>query len=161
MWFNDNISYAYDYKPSAVEETTRYQDSNKAFTYLWDNYFTFDHTFKGKHSLNVMAGTSAQWNDASGINATKAGFLFSNVHEFDNGTVNKSIGGASSDWAMMSFMARLNYSYDDGSFSQPRCAATVPQDSVQATDGVTFRQPRRPGDCPRRIGSLRIFLSTT
>ena len=113
MWFNDNISYAYDYKPSAVEETTRYQDSNKAFTYLWDNYFTFDHTFKGKHSLNVMAGTSAQWNDASGINATKAGFLFSNVHEFDNGTVNKSIGGASSDWAMMSFMARLNYSYDD------------------------------------------------
>lgn len=113
MWFNDNISYAYDYKPTAVEETTRYQDSNKSFTYLWDNYLTFDHTFKGDHYLNIMAGTSAQWNDNSAINATKGGFLFSNVHEFDNGTSNKSIGGSSSDWSMLSFMARANYSYAD------------------------------------------------
>lgn len=113
MWFNDNISYAYDYTPQAVEETSRYQDSNKSFTYLWDNYFTFDHTFKGKHYLNIMAGTSAQWNESAGINATKSGFLFSNVHEFDNGTTNKSIGGASTDWSMMSLMARANYTYDD------------------------------------------------
>lgn len=113
MWFNDNTSYAYDYKPQAVEETSRYKDSNRAFTYLWDNYFTFDHTFAGRHSLNVMAGTSAQWNESDGINATKSGFLFSNVNEFDNGTVKKSIGGASSDWSMFSFMARVNYSYAD------------------------------------------------
>ena len=37
LWFNDNMTYAYPYKPTPVEETTRYQDSNKAFTYLWDN----------------------------------------------------------------------------------------------------------------------------
>lgn len=113
LWFNDNITYAYPYKPSPVTETTRYQDSNKAFTYLSDNYLTFDHTFREKHYLNIMAGTSAQWNRASAFNGTKGGFLFDNVHEFDNGTDIKDLGGSSSDWAMFSFMARANYSYDD------------------------------------------------
>ena len=113
LWFNDNMTYAYPYKPSPVEETTRYQDANKAFTYLSDNYLTFDHTFKEKHYLNVMAGTSAQWNRASAFNGTKGGFLFDSVHEFDNGTDIKDLGGSSSDWAMFSFMARANYSYDD------------------------------------------------
>ena len=113
LWFNDNMTYAYDYKPTPVEETTRYQDSNKAFTYLWDNYLTFDHTFKDKHYLNVMAGTSAQWNQASAFNATKGGFLFDDVHEFDNGTDIKDLGGSASDWAMFSIMARANYTYDD------------------------------------------------
>lgn len=113
LWFNDNMTYAYPYKPTPVEETTRYQDSNKAFTYLWDNYLTFDHTFKGKHYLNIMAGTSAQWNRNSAFNGTKGGFLFDDVHEFDNGTSTKALGGSSSDWAMFSFMARANYSYDD------------------------------------------------
>ena len=113
LWFNDNMTYAYPYKPTPVEETTRYQDSNKAFTYLWDNYLTFDHTFKGKHYLNIMAGTSAQWNRNSEFNGTKGGFLFDDVHEFDNGTSTKALGGSSSDWAMFSFMARANYSYDD------------------------------------------------
>ena len=113
LWFNDNMTYAYPYKPTPVEETTRYQDSNKAFTYLWDNYVTFVHTFKGKHYLNIMAGSSAQWNRNSAFNGTKGGFLFDSVHEFDNGTTTKALGGSSSDWAMLSFMARANYSYDD------------------------------------------------
>ena len=113
LWFNDNMTYAYPYKPSPVTETTRYQDTNRAFTYLSDNYLTFDHTFREKHYLNIMAGTSAQWNRVDAFNATKGGFLFDSVHEFDNGTDIKDLGGSSSDWAMFSFMARANYSYDD------------------------------------------------
>ena len=60
-----------------------------------------------------MAGSSAQWNRNSAFNGTKGGFLFDSVHEFDNGTTTKALGGSSSDWAMLSFMARANYSYDD------------------------------------------------
>lgn len=62
MWYNDNFSQAYDYSPTPVEETTRYQDTNKSFTYLWDNYFTFERTFADKHDVNLMVGSSAQWN---------------------------------------------------------------------------------------------------
>ena len=113
LWFNDNMTYAYPYKPSPVTETTRYQDTNRAFTYLSDNYLTFDHTFREKHYLNIMAGTSAQWNRVDAFNATKGGFLFDSVHEFDNGTDIKDLGGSASDWAMFSFMARANYTYAD------------------------------------------------
>lgn len=113
LWFNDNMAYAYPYKPSPVTETTRYQDTNRAFTYLSDNYLTFDHTFREKHYLNIMAGTSAQWNRVDAFNATKGGFLFDSVHEFDNGTDIKDLGGSASDWAMFSFMARANYTYAD------------------------------------------------
>ena len=113
MWYNDNFSQAYDYSPTPVEETTRYQDTNKSFTYLWDNYFTFERTFADKHDVNLMVGSSAQWNRTDAFNATMAGFLFDSVHEFDNGNTMKDIGGSSSDWALLSFMARLNYTYDD------------------------------------------------
>ena len=113
MWYNDNFSQAYDYSPTPVEETTRYQDTNKSFTYLWDNYFTFERTFADKHDVSLMVGSSAQWNRTDAFNATMAGFLFDSVHEFDNGNTMKDIGGSSSDWALLSFMARLNYTYDD------------------------------------------------
>ena len=59
MWYNDNFSQAYDYSPPRPSrETTRYQDTNKSFTYLWDNfYFTFEHTFADKHDVNLMVGS--------------------------------------------------------------------------------------------------------
>ena len=112
FWFNSSFSPKYDWKPSPVEESSYYESSDKSFTYLWDNYFTFDHTF-GKHAVNVMAGVSAQWNDYSWLNATMNGFLFDNVHQMDNGETMKNIGGSRSQWSLMSFMGRANYTFDN------------------------------------------------
>ena len=39
--------------------------------------------------------------------------MFDNIHEMDNGEKMYSIGGSQSDWALLSLMARLNYSYED------------------------------------------------
>ena len=50
FWFVDNFTPAYDWKPNPVEESSRYKSDNKSFTYLWDNYFVFDHTFAQKTS---------------------------------------------------------------------------------------------------------------
>lgn len=148
IWFNDNLSEAYPYKPTPVEETTRYQSTDKSFTYLSDNYLTFDHTFKGKHYVNAMIGTSAQWNNTSYFNATKAGFLFSNVHEFDNGTKEQAIGGSASDWSMFSIMARVNYTFDD------RILVTA----TYRRDGSSrFGPDRRFGDFPS--GSIAWRMS--
>ena len=90
-----------------------YKSDNKSFTYLWDNYFVFDHTFAQKHRVGVMAGSSAQWNNYDYLNAQKNIFMFDNIHEMDNGEKMYSIGGSQSDWALLSLMARLNYSYED------------------------------------------------
>lgn len=113
FWFADSFTPKYNWKPSPVEESSRYKSDNKSFTYLWDNYFLFDYTMAKHHSINVMAGTSAQWNNFDYLNAQKNIFQFDNVHEMDNGEKMYAIGGNETEWALLSFMARLNYSYKD------------------------------------------------
>lgn len=111
FWFDDNFTPKYDWKPTPVEESSRYKSTNKSFTYLWDNYFLFDYTIADAHEISFMGGMSAQWNDYDYYNAQKNVFQFDNVHEFDNGEKMYSILGNMTEWALLSYMARLNYSY--------------------------------------------------
>lgn len=113
FWFIDNFTPKYNWKPTPTEETSRYKSDNKSFTYLWDNYFLFDHTFAEKHRVRLMAGMSAQWNTNDYLNAQKNVFMFDNVHEMDNGEEMYAIGGNETEWALLSYMARVNYSYED------------------------------------------------
>ena len=113
FWFIDNFTPKYNWKPTPTEETSRYKSDNKSFTYLWDNYFLFDHTFAEKHRVGLMAGMSAQWNTHDYLNAQKNVFMFDNVHEMDNGEEMYAIGGNETEWALLSYMARVNYSYED------------------------------------------------
>ena len=113
FFFDESFTPKYDWKPTPVEESTQYQSSNRNFTYLWDNYFTFDYTFAKKHSLNVMAGMSAQWNHAYWMNGQMNGFLFDNVHQLENGEKINDLAGSQNEWALLSYMARANYSYDN------------------------------------------------
>ena len=113
FWFMDNFTPKYNWKPTPTEETSRYKSDNKSFTYLWDNYFLFDHTFAEKHRVGLMAGMSAQWNTNDYLNAQKNVFMFDNVHEMDNGEEMYAIGGNETEWALLSYMARVNYSYED------------------------------------------------
>ena len=113
FWFIDNFTPKYNWKPTPTEETSRYKSDNKSFTYLWDNYFLFDQTFAEKHRVGLMAGMSAQWNTNDYLNAQKNVFMFDNVHEMDNGEEMYAIGGNETEWALLSYMARVNYSYED------------------------------------------------
>lgn len=113
FWFIDNFTPKYNWKPTPTEETSRYKSDNKSFTYLWDNYFLFDHTFAEKHRVGLMAGMSAQWNTNDYLNAQKNVFMFDNVHEMDSGEEMYAIGGNETEWALLSYMARVNYSYED------------------------------------------------
>ena len=113
FWFIDNFTPKYNWKPTPTEETSRYKSDNKSFTYLWDNYFLFDHTFAEKHRVGLMAGMSAQWNTNDYLNAQKNVFMFDNVHEMDNGEEMYAIGGNETEWALLFYMARVNYSDED------------------------------------------------
>ena len=113
FWYNDSYTPKYAWKPIPVEESTRYKSDNKSFTYLWDNYFVFDYTFAAKHHVGLMAGTSAQWNKYDYLNAQKNVFAFSGVHEMNNGQKMYAIGGTESEWSLFSYMARVNYDYDN------------------------------------------------
>lgn len=112
FWDYNNFSPAYDWKPIPNVNSYKYQGSNKSLTYLWDNYFTYDNSF-GMHKINVMAGMSAQNNKYEYFNGAKDTFLRDENNQLDNGTEIKSLNGNTSEWALLSFMARANYSYAD------------------------------------------------
>ena len=130
FWFIDNFTPKYNWKPTPTEETSRYKSDNKSFTYLWDNYFLFDHTFAEKHRVGLMAGMSAQWNTNDYLNAQKNVFMFDNVHEMDNGEEMYAIGGNETEWALLSYMARVNYSYEDRYLLTATIRRTFPSVSV-------------------------------
>lgn len=161
FWDNDSFTPKHDWKPSPVEESSRYKSNNKSFTYLWDNYFLFDHTFAKKHHVGVMAGTSAQWNDYDYLNAQKNVFAYSGVHEMDNGEKMHSIGGNETEWALMSYMARLNYEYAD----RYLLTATVRRDGSSRfgrnNRWGTFPLCRWLGVLPKKSGSRRAMFSAT
>lgn len=113
FWFDESFTPKYDWKPTPTEQSSRYRNDNKSFTYLWDNYFNINKTFAGKHELGVMAGVSAQWNKYDYLSAQKNVFLFDNVNQMNNGQEMYDISGSMSEWALLSFMARANYAYDD------------------------------------------------
>ena len=147
FWFNDSFSPKYNWKPIPVEESSNYESDNRSFTYLWDNYFTFDKTFGGKHALNVMAGTSAQWSDFRYLSAQMNGFLFDYVHQMNNGQEMYSINGSRSEWALMSYMARANYTFDN----RYMLTATVRHDGSSR-----FGPKHRWGTFPSVSGAWRI-----
>ncbi len=147
FFFDEAFTPKYDWKPTPVEESTQYQSSNRNFTYLWDNYFTFDYTFANKHSLNVMAGMSAQWNHAYWMNGQMNGFLFDNVHQLENGEKINDLAGSQNEWALLSYMARANYSYDN----RYLLTATVRRDGSSR-----FGRKHRWGTFPSASAAWRI-----
>jgi len=113
FWDNTNFSPKYDWKPIPQPESYLYQASNKSLTYLWDNTLTYDDTFNKKHHLNVMIGSSAQNNVYNYMNASVQGFLSDANIQFNNGLDQPTVGGSKNDWAILSFMGRVNYNYAD------------------------------------------------
>ena len=71
-----------------------------------------------------MAGMSAQWNHAYWMNGQMNGFLFDTVHQLTNGEKIYNLGGSQSEWALLSYMARANYDFDNRYF----LTATVRRD---------------------------------
>lgn len=113
FWDNDGYTPKYDWKPIPVPSSERFLSSNKSLTYLWDNTATYMETFKEKHTLSIMVGSSAQSNVFQYTNASIKEFLSDDYKELNNGLKDPLVGGAKSEWALLSLLGRLNYSYDN------------------------------------------------
>ncbi len=70
-------------------------------------------TFRDKHHLNVMIGSSAQNNVYNRMNASVQGFLTDANNQLSNGLTDPTVGGTRNDWAILSLMGRLTYNYAD------------------------------------------------
>lgn len=113
FWDQTNFNPKYDWKPIPQPESYRYEESNRSFTYLWDNTLTYLDTFKDNHHLNIMIGSSAQNNVYNKMNASVQGFLSDKNNQLSNGLNQPTVGGTKNEWALLSFMGRVNYNYAD------------------------------------------------
>ena len=79
---------------------------------MWDT-LTYIDTFEDKHNLNVMIGSSAQNNVFNWMSASVQEFLSDANNQLNNGLTDPTVGGSKNDWAVLSFMARANYNYNN------------------------------------------------
>lgn len=114
LGYDYNNSYIPKYKWGMNESKNTMQTVTSAYEqlYLWDNTLNYDKAF-GKHRINAMIGTSYQEYKKESVSAAGSGRASELTTELDNATKATDVGGNLYRWALMSYMARLHYSYDD------------------------------------------------
>ena len=107
-----NFTPKYAWKPTETPASTLYKGANYSYTYLLDNYLTYDKVFN-QHAITIMGGSSLQWSVNDYFNGSIKGFLKDDIHQINNGEEIESLYGSGSEWAIASFMLRANYAYDN------------------------------------------------
>ncbi|MHB1922141.1 MAG: SusC/RagA family TonB-linked outer membrane protein, partial [Chitinophagaceae bacterium] len=103
----------YNWQPIPQPNSFLSEQYNKSLTWLWDNYFTYDRTFNEVNHLTVLAGISSQENKYSFINGSVSDFASDLTQQLSNGTSQTTLGGDASEWALLSYIGRINYAYKD------------------------------------------------
>lgn len=113
FWDSKSWAPAYNWQPIPQPYSFLSEQYNKSITLLWDNYFTYDRIFGNENHINIMVGSDAQNNNTNFMNGNISDFASNLTQQLNNGTINPVVGGNASQWALLSFMGRANYSYKD------------------------------------------------
>lgn len=113
FWYDRTWSPKYDWKPTPQEDSYLYQSSKRSITWVWDNTLNFEKEFNDLHKITVLLGTSAQENRYDYMYGSIQNFASDLTQQLDNGIDQVKLNGNASEWAMLSYMGRLNYSYDN------------------------------------------------
>ncbi len=111
FWNDRTWAPSYKWDATINENDYLYERYNKNFTWVWDNYFTYEKNV-GKHSFTAMAGTSAQENRYNFLNGSIQGFSSQLTQQMTNGSIMPTIDGNTSSWSLLSLMGRANYSFN-------------------------------------------------
>ncbi|MFT3702560.1 MAG: TonB-dependent receptor [Agriterribacter sp.] len=119
--FNANVGYANStyYVPSyaigwAINPTASLTNGSGVNTYWnWNQLLEYNKNI-GKHSINAMVSHEAQTSNWKNVGASRTGFLTNDVLDLAAGDETTSgTSGGSGEWAMESYLGRLNYNYDN------------------------------------------------
>lgn len=112
FWYTRTWSPKYQWGVKSQENSYLSEGSNRSITLLWDNTLTYDKTF-GEHHVNAVVGSSAQNNQYNYLNASVQKFPSESTQQIDNGILQPVQHGNASEWAIMSYLGRVNYSFAD------------------------------------------------
>ncbi|GAB3920465.1 TonB-dependent receptor [Larkinella terrae] len=85
------------------------------FNYTWENILTYKKTLARLHTLDLTGLYSIQARTQENLSANVQGLPVESLQFFNLGqgsTIN-SVGSAYSKWAILSYMGRINYAFDD------------------------------------------------
>ncbi|WP_028297250.1 SusC/RagA family TonB-linked outer membrane protein [Olivibacter sitiensis] len=112
FWDDRTWSPAYSWSPTPEPYSFLSQGSNKALTWLWDNTLTYDNYFNEVHHVTALLGTSAQNNRFDTMFGSVQGFASDVTQQLSNGIMPPTLGGTANEWALMSYIGRVNYDYN-------------------------------------------------
>lgn len=110
IWYSRTWSPKYNWGVKSQENSYLYEGDNRSITLLWDNTLTYDKII-GKHHINAVIGSSAQNNKFNYLSASVQKFASENTQQIDNGILQPVQHGNMSEWAIMSYLGRVNYSF--------------------------------------------------
>ncbi len=84
----------------------------QSFNWVWENTLNYTKTFNNIHDVNILAGYTVQEQRTDYSNMRAQGFPNDLVHTINAGVVNNGSTSAQ-DWALISYLARVNYAYND------------------------------------------------
>lgn len=87
----------------------------KYFMWQSENTLTYHNTFFEKHDLTLLAGMTAQdgTGDYLGGSKTDIPNESPNLWYLDAATKNPTVGGSAWEWSMLSYLGRIQYSYNN------------------------------------------------
>lgn len=85
------------------------------FSYTWENILTYDKTFADKHRINITGLHSIQERTLESSNINVTDLPAESVQYYNLGAANEILGIGSNyeKWTILSYMGRINYSFDD------------------------------------------------
>ncbi|MCX6222883.1 MAG: TonB-dependent receptor [Bacteroidia bacterium] len=107
--------YQYDkvkYGWSALPAARAYSSNNYHNNWLSENTVTFNKTIGG-HSINAFAGYSVQKDSYEDGYLMASGFPNDQVHTLNAATTVLNFSSTASEWSLLSYIGRVNYSYLD------------------------------------------------
>ncbi len=117
FWGSESFTPIYYLSPtvSNTGNTNFYRENNHGLIWNWDNTLSYSRNF-GEHHLTLLVGTSAQANNASGVNGTYQGIP---VNDFDNASMNFPVptdhriagGYENQPYRLNSYFGRVTYNY--------------------------------------------------
>ncbi|MCE6991112.1 TonB-dependent receptor [Dyadobacter sp. CY323] len=113
--------YLYDPKAPNVPKVLRFDPAQRSATRYDNNNLNtsffqtlaWNKDLGARHHLNALLGFSRESFEIAGFNAYVEGFLGNQLTELNVGTINKNVGGTSSQSRLMSYFGRADYNYSD------------------------------------------------
>ncbi len=153
--FNTNLGYGGStyYQPTysigwAINATATLENGTSQSSYWgWNQLLEYTKQIK-KHNFGLMASHESQASNWKNVGGRRTGFLTNDILDLSagNATTASNTGG-SGQWAMESYLARLNYNYDN---------RYILTGTYRRDGSVNFGPEKRWGDFPSVSAAWRV-----